>query len=93
MSSAVPVVTLYGRPECHLCDDARAAILALADEDNRVEIREINIDDDDELLARYLERIPVVELDGEVISELEFDRHDLITALDAAERGLHTVEP
>jgi thiol-disulfide isomerase/thioredoxin len=86
MSSDVPVVTLYGRPECHLCDDARAAILALVDEDNRVEIREINIEDDDEMFARYLERIPVVEVDGEVISELEFDQHELSSRL-------HTVEP
>jgi hypothetical protein len=33
-------------------------------------VREVDIDSDDRLLAAYLERIPVVELDGEVIGEL-----------------------
>jgi glutaredoxin len=80
------IVTLYGRPECHLCDDARAAILALADEGDRVELREVNIEDDDTLFARYLERIPVVEVDGEVVSELVFDPHELLSRL-------HTVDP
>ena len=33
----------------------------------------MNIEHDDDLLARYLERIPVVAVDGEVVSELELD--------------------
>jgi hypothetical protein len=80
------VVTLYGRDGCHLCDRARAAILALADELGPIELREVDIDDDDRLLAAYLERIPVVELDGREISELEFNG-------DAFRRALHTVGP
>jgi glutaredoxin len=79
-------VTLYAREGCHLCDEAREAILALPRELGKIELREVDIDADDELLAAYLERIPVVELDGEVVSELEFDQHDLISAM-------HTVEP
>ena len=77
-------VTLYGRPGCHLCDEAREAILELAAEDEALDLREVDIDSDDRLLAAYLERIPVVELDGREVSELEFDR-------DAFERALHTV--
>jgi hypothetical protein len=80
------VVTLYGRDGCHLCDQARASILALADELGELQLREVDIDDDDRLLAAYLERIPVVELDGREISELEFD-------CDAFRRALHTVGP
>ena len=64
--------TLYGRPGCHLCDEARAAILELAGD--RIELREVDIEADDRLLSAYLERIPVVEVDGRVVSELEFDR-------------------
>jgi hypothetical protein len=77
------VVTLYGRPECHLCDEARAEILELAGDD-AIELREIDIESDDRLLAAYLERIPVVEVDGREVSELVFDR----AAFSAA---LHTV--
>lgn len=71
------VVTLYARDGCHLCDEAREAIAAVAAELDGVEVREVDIDGDDALLAAYLERIPVVALDGEVIAELEVDAHEL----------------
>ena len=79
-------VTLYARDGCHLCDKAREAILGLAAEVGEIELREIDIEGDDRLLAAYLERIPVVELDGREVSELEFDP-------DALARELHTVGP
>ena len=56
------VVTLYGKPGCHLCDEARAA-LAAAD----VEAMEVDISADPRLAARYGELIPVVEVDGEEV--------------------------
>jgi glutaredoxin len=57
-------VTLYGRPGCHLCDDAREALRRVSRR-APFEIEEIDITTDDALHARYLERIPVVVLDGE----------------------------
>ena len=69
----LPIVTLYGRPDCHLCDEAREQLLALRDGGLAFELRELNIEDDDELLARYLERIPVIVADGEIVSELGLD--------------------
>jgi glutaredoxin len=75
------VVVLYGRDGCHLCDEARAEIEAIrADRD--FEVREVDIERDDALHARYLERIPVVEVDGEVVSELAFDPARLLVRLD-----------
>jgi glutaredoxin len=65
-------VTLYGRPGCHLCDEARAALLRVR-ADVPFELREIDIDGDDELFKRYLERIPVVTLNGEELFEFEVD--------------------
>ena len=76
------VVTLYSRPGCHLCDEAREAIAALQGELPPFELREVNIDEDDALHARYLERIPVVEVDGELVSELVLDRDRLLVRLD-----------
>jgi hypothetical protein len=67
----VTAVTLYTRPGCHLCDEARQAILGLRDELPPFELREVNIDQDEDLMARYLERIPVIAVDGEVVAELE----------------------
>ena len=52
-------VTLYSRPGCHLCEEARA-VLERARGRAPFEIDEINIEADDALHARYLERIPVV---------------------------------
>ncbi len=78
------VVTLYGRDGCHLCDEARESIARLGGEG--FELREVDIESDERLLAAYLERIPVVEVDGREVSELVFDA-------DAFLRELHTVEP
>jgi glutaredoxin len=57
-------VTLFGREGCHLCDEARAALERVRRAHPFV-LREVDIDTDDELIKRYLERIPVVALDGE----------------------------
>jgi glutaredoxin len=80
------VVTLYTRPGCHLCDEAREAILALREELPSFELSEVNIEEDDGLLARYLERIPVVAVDGEVVSELELKLDRLRASLDTVRR-------
>jgi glutaredoxin len=80
------VITLYTRPGCHLCDEAREAILALREELPPFELSEVNIEQDDGLLARYLERIPVVAVDGEVVSELELKLDRLRASLDTVRR-------
>ena len=54
-------VTLYTREGCHLCDDARAALERLG-ASHPFRLDEVDIEADDALHARYLERIPVVAL-------------------------------
>lgn len=66
-------VVIYGRPECHLCDQAFEQIDAITAGIEGVEIESINIEADDDLMRRYLERIPVVKIEGETLSELVFD--------------------
>jgi glutaredoxin len=61
-------VTLYGKPGCHLCDDARAALERVR-ERTPFGLVEIDIESDDALHRAYLERIPVVELDGQELFE------------------------
>ena len=65
-------VTLYGRPGCHLCDDARAALERVR-ADAPFALREVDIERDDALHKRYLERIPVVALDGEELFDFFVD--------------------
>ena len=71
-----PTVTLYGRAGCHLCDDARAALERVR-ADAPFELREVDIEADDALLRTYLERIPVVALDGEEVYDYHVDEADL----------------
>ena len=61
--SAGPRVTLYSKPGCHLCEDARAVIDRVC-ADLGEEVEEISILDDPELMARYGEEIPVTLVDG-----------------------------
>jgi glutaredoxin len=73
-------VTLYGRPGCHLCDDARAALQRVR-ATHPFHLHEVDIEADDALLRRYLERIPVVTLDGEELFELFVDEEALARTL------------
>jgi hypothetical protein len=77
----VSVVTLYSRPDCHLCDVARDTIVSLGEALGGIELHEVDIESDDKLLARLLERIPVVEVDGRIVAELDLDPEDLRVAL------------
>ena len=56
-------VTLYGKPGCHLCDDARAVIEAVCAELGE-SFEEVSILDDPELADRFAEEIPVTFVDG-----------------------------
>ena len=54
-------VTLYSRPGCHLCEEAKAQIGPLLKEFG-ARLTEINIDEDPELRARYDYDVPVIFL-------------------------------
>jgi hypothetical protein len=75
-------VVLYSRPECHLCEQAMAEVLGLREEGLHFDLEEINIESDETLHRRYLERIPVVTVDGELVSELILDQDALRARLD-----------
>ena len=57
------LITLLGKPGCHLCDVAREVIARVAGELGAVwEERDVRADPDD--LIEYAERIPVILIDG-----------------------------
>ena len=74
-------LTLYGKPGCHLCDDARA-VLAEVRAERGFELREVDVSLDPALHRRFGERIPVVELDGEELFEYHVDPRVLRERLD-----------
>ncbi|MDQ4129887.1 MAG: glutaredoxin family protein [Actinomycetota bacterium] len=77
----MPLVTLYGKPGCCLCDEARATILA-EQATRGFELREVDISVDPALDRRYGERIPVVAIDGTEVFELHVDPEALASRLD-----------
>ncbi len=58
-------VKLIGKPDCHLCDDARAVIKQVC-EDLDVGWRELSILDDPELADEFWDKIPVTLIDDKV---------------------------
>lgn len=66
-------VVLYSRPGCHLCDEARAIVLAER-ERTAFAFEEVDISTSDALELEYGIRIPVVTVDGEDAFEISVDR-------------------
>jgi glutaredoxin len=75
-------VTLYSRPGCHLCDDARAVIARVCDELGEA-YDEVSIADDPDLSARFAEEIPVTFVDGRQHDFWRVDEQRLRAALSA----------
>jgi glutaredoxin len=68
----VSAVTVYTRPDCHLCAEAMEVLRRLQDELG-FSLDERDIDEDAELQRAYFERIPVVALDGEELFDYHVD--------------------
>ena len=58
-----PHVTIYSRPGCHLCEEAKAVIMSAGCTD-LFTLEEVNIESDEELLRKYKYDIPVIAIDG-----------------------------
>ena len=74
-------LVLYGRAGCHLCDEARIVLERIGHP-----FEEVDIEADDALLARYLERIPVIALDGAELYDFYVNEAELRARLDARVR-------
>ena len=79
-------VVLFGRDGCCLCDDARA-VLERVRLRRAFDLEERDIDRDEDLLRAYLERIPVVTIDGAEAFELFVDESELERRLDMVHTG------
>ena len=66
-------VTVYSKPDCHLCEEAKQVMLASGCSD-LFTLEEVNIEGTDALLDRYRYDIPVIFIDG-----TEAFRHRLTT--------------
>ena len=75
-----PAVVLYGRAGCCLCDEAREVLLRVKTR-QAFSLEERDIEQDERLLRAYLERIPVITIDGHEAFELIVPEDELEQAL------------
>ena len=80
MTIASPVLTLFSKPGCHLCDELRGWLEELRSTFDYV-LREVDITQDADLYSRYRYDIPVLLRDGEEIGRGRIDVRDLERAL------------
>jgi hypothetical protein len=73
-------VVVYGKPGCHLCDDATAAVARIC-ADLGVGWHELDITGEPDLWARWAEFVPVIVVDGEVHDWFRVDETRLRAAL------------
>jgi glutaredoxin len=76
----MPTVTLFTKPDCHLCDIAHE-VLEEVREDFAFDIERVDISGDRELRKRYGVRIPVVAVDGVEHFEHRVDERELRSIL------------
>jgi len=79
------LLTVYGKPGCCLCDEAREVVAAVR-RSREFELEEVDVSLDPVLNRRYGERIPVLALDGQEAFEFHVSAEALTQALDRVKR-------
>jgi glutaredoxin len=85
-----PHVIIYSRPGCHLCDEAKAAIMNAGCSD-RFTLEEVNIESDNELLRKYKYDIPVIAIDGVECFMHRVDPGEFVTRIKRIKSGFLSV--
>ena len=82
-------LTVLGRPGCHLCEEAVAVLERLGADPalGDVVVEQVDIEGDEALLRAYLERIPVIALDGVELYDFAVDEADLRVRLGGSGKG------
>lgn len=79
-------VTLYTRPGCHLCEEAKAAMAPLLKEFGAT-LREVNIEEEAVLRERYGNDIPVIFIGARKVAKHRVDVKQFRRQLERAEGG------
>jgi glutaredoxin len=76
----MPLVTLYTRPGCCLCDDAKR-VIAEARRQAAFDYQELDIDTDPELRRLYNDQIPVIAINGVKAFQYKLKLNELLKKL------------
>ncbi len=75
-------ITIYSKPECHLCDDMKAIVRRLVATRSDITVDEIDISNDLTLLERYGLEIPVLLVDGKKFAKYRVGEEELLRKLE-----------
>jgi glutaredoxin len=62
-------LTIYSKPECHLCDEMKRVVYRVVAGRPEITVEDVNISGDAELLDRYRLEIPVLMIDGRKVAK------------------------
>jgi glutaredoxin len=78
-----PQVTLYTRPGCCLCDDAKQ-VISSARQRVDFDYAEIDVDSDQDLVRLYGHEVPVITINRRKAFKFKVDMHDFLKKLAAS---------
>ena len=85
-----PRVTVVGKPDCHLCEQAIEVVAQVCEQLGQ-EFRVVSITEDPNLADLYWEKIPVILVDGEPFDFWRVNRDRLVTKLSAQQPDNRTI--
>jgi glutaredoxin len=81
-------LTLFTKPGCHLCEEAKTVVDSVLDQfksqhsaDSPIELTEVNILEDQALLEKFGEEIPVLQINGATHAYWRIDAERLTETL------------
>jgi glutaredoxin len=78
----MPRLTIYSKPDCHLCHEMKAVVERVARGRSNASLEEIDISNDAVLLERYGHEIPVLMIDGMRVAKYRVTETELTRMLD-----------
>lgn len=73
-------VVVYSRKQCHLCDEVKETLRRL-EGGGDFHWREVDIDQDEQLLREYNEQVPVVFVDGRKAFKYRMNEREFLAVL------------
>lgn len=83
----MPRLTIYSKPDCHLCHEMKAAVQRALRGRPDIPLEDIDISSDPVLLDRYGLEIPVLMIDGRKVAKYRVTEAELTRMLDARADG------
>lgn len=77
-------VTVYGKPDCCLCDQAKLVIERVRTE-YPFQLEEVDITSDSELERKYRDRVPLIKIDDRLAFKYQVEEAELINRLGGIE--------